>query len=249
MGLLILVRDESILNAELVEQLEKELNETWEELKTLKTQLKNGQVKLEQYQGQKKELEERIDDLSQRIYYINKAVQRMPSNEERIQQEAEALMNEYQVEYVDNQISHLRVFLTVSANKTWVIEINFSNPKAPLFKIPSDLPSLIGNIYETIESLVQWKAKPNQRLVNIIREMEQKLLDLELSKSLPELELERGRLMAQAKKLEDTDQYENARAFYNYAADISERLGNQAIAMVCRLKAQKMLERIEEERP
>ncbi|MDD1778911.1 MAG: hypothetical protein LUQ65_12170 [Candidatus Helarchaeota archaeon] len=241
------MRDESILNAELVDQLEKELNETWEELKTLKMQLKNGQVKLEQYQGQKEELEKRIDDLSKRIYYINKAVQRMPSNEERIQQEAELLMNEYQVDYIDNQISHLLVFLTVSANKTWVIEINFSNYKVPLFKIPSDLPSLIGNIYETVESLVDWKGKPNQHLVTIIREIEQKLLDLELSKSLPELELERGRLMDQAKKLENTGQYENARAFYNYAADISERLGNQAIAMVCRLKAQKMLEKIEDE--
>lgn len=243
------MRDESIANADLVEQLEKELNETWEQLKTLKMQLKIGQVKLEQYQGQKAEFEERIDDLSKRLYYINKAVQKMPSNEERIQQEAEALMNEYQVEYIENQLSHLRVFLTVSANKTWVLEVNFSNPKTPLFKIPSELPSMIGNIYETVQTLINWKAKPNQRLVNIIREIEQKLLDLELSKSLPELELERGRLMAQAKRLEDSNQYESARAFYNYAADISERLGNQAIAMVCRLKAQKMYEKNEEEPP
>jgi len=241
------VRDDSSLSGELLEQLEKELNEAWDQLKSIKTQLKNGQIGLEQYQGLKSESEARIDDLSQRIHYINKAIQKIPTNEERIQQEAEALMNEYQVEYVDNEVSHLRVFLTVSANKTWVIEINFSDPKMPLFKIPFDLPSLIGNIYETVESLMKWKAKPNQRLVNIIREIEQKLLDLELSKSLPELELERGRLMAQAKKLEDTNQYESARIFFNSAADISERLGNQAIAMVCRLKAQKMLEKIEEE--
>jgi septal ring factor EnvC (AmiA/AmiB activator) len=73
-----LVRDESISNADLVEQLEKELNELWEQLKTLKTQLKEGVVKLEQYQGQKAAFETRIDDLSKRIYYINKAVQKCP---------------------------------------------------------------------------------------------------------------------------------------------------------------------------
>ena len=243
------MRDDSSLNGELLTQLEKELNETWEQLKTLKNQVKDGQIKLEEYQGQKSELEKRIDDLSQRIFYINKARQRMPTSEERIQQEAEALMNEYQVEYVDNEISHLRIFLTASAQQTWIIEINFSDPKVPLFKIPSDLPLLIGNIYETIDSLKKWKANPNQRLVNIIREIEQKLLDMELSKSLPELELERGRIMAQAKRFEDDQQYETARTLYDYAADISERLGNQSIAMVCRLKAQKMLEEIKEERP
>jgi cell division septum initiation protein DivIVA len=241
------VRDDSDVNGELLTQLEKELNEAWDQLKTLKNQLKDGEISLEQYQEQKPDLEGRIDDLSQRIFYINKARQQVPTNEERIQQEAEAFMNEYQVEYVDNEVSHLRIFLTVSAKQTWVIEINFSDPKVPLFKIPSDMPSLIGNIYETIDALKKWKGSPNQRLVNIIREIEQKLLDLEYSKSLPELELERGRLMAQAKKLENDQQYESARIFYTYAADISEKLGNQAIAMTCRLKAQKMSEKIEEE--
>ena len=241
------MRDDSDVNGELLTQLEKELNEAWDQLKTLKNQLKDGEISLEQYQEQKPDLEGRIDDLSQRIFYINKARQQVPTNEERIQQEAEAFMNEYQVEYVDNEVSHLRIFLTVSAKQTWVIEINFSDPKVPLFKIPSDMPSLIGNIYETIDALKKWKGSPNQRLVNIIREIEQKLLDLEYSKSLPELELERGRLMAQAKKLENDQQYESARIFYTYAADISEKLGNQAIAMTCRLKAQKMSEKIEEE--
>lgn len=242
------MRDDSNSFGEILTELEKELNETWDQLKILKIRLKNGQIKLEDYQGQKSELEKRIDDLSQRIFYISKAKQQMPTNEERIQQESEALMNEYQVEYIDNEISHLRIFITPSAQQTWIIEINFNDPKVPLFKIPSDLPLLLGNIYETIDSLKNWKANPNQRIVNIIREIEQKLLDLELSKSLPELELERGRIMAQAKKLEDEQQYETAKVLYDYAADISERLGNQSIAMVCRLKAQKMVENIKEEK-
>lgn len=241
------MRENSNSDGEILTQLEKELTEVWDQLKILKNQLKIGQIKLEEYQEQKSELEQRIDDFSQRIFYINKAKQQVPTIDERIQQEAEALMNEYQVEYIDNEISHLRIFLTISAQQTWVVEINFSDPRVPLFKIPSDMPALIGNLYETIDSLKKWKGDPSQRLVNIIREIEQKLLDLELSKSLPELELERGRIMAQAKRLEDEEQYESAGVFYTYAADISERLGNQSIAMVCRLKAQKMLD-IEKEK-
>jgi len=243
------VTKDVVPEGELLSHLEADLNEAWEQLKQLKQARNRGQVGLEQYKNSKLELERRIDDLSKRIYYINKARKQIPDKEERILQEAQLLMNEYQVDLIDDQISHMRIYLTISVHETYVIEVNFSNPKVPLFKIPADLPKLIGNPYETIESLKTWQGRPDQHLINILREIEQKLLNLELAKSLPELELERGRVMAQAKKLEDEKAYNQAMVFYNYAADISERLGNHAIAMVCRMKAKKMEEAIKQANP
>ncbi len=232
------------LTSELLSQLESELTEAWEQLKQIKEGVKGGTVGLEEFISVKMELETRIDDLTRRIYYINKAKSKVPEKEERITHEAELIMNEYPTELIDNSIYQMQVFLTVSVHRTWVVEINFSNPKVPLFKIPSELPKMIGNIYETVDSLRTWTGHPNEHLVDIIREIEQKLLDLELVKSLPELELERGRVMDQAKKLVSKGELDKAVVFYNHAADISERIGDQAIAVVCRLKAQKLIEEL-----
>ncbi|MHA1276443.1 MAG: hypothetical protein ACTSQI_03930 [Candidatus Helarchaeota archaeon] len=230
---------------ELLTQLEAELNDAWELLKQKKAALKQGTIGVEEFKRFKQEIEGRIDDLSKRIYYINKAKSKIPDRDEWILQEAQLLMNEYQVEVKEDNISYIRIYLSISVHETWIIELNFTNPKVPLFKIPAELPILIGNPYETIESLKNWHAGPNQHLITIIREIEEKLLNLELKKSLPELELERGRVMDQAKRLEAQKAYEQAMTFYNYAADISDRIGNQAIAMVCRMKSKKLQEQLQ----
>jgi hypothetical protein len=230
---------------EFLSHLEADLDEYFERLKQIREAFNKSQIGLETYKQQKAELEASIEEISKRIYYIQKAKQKIPTKEERIAHELELLRNEYQVELVNGNRTQLRVYLTVSVQQTWVIEINFCDPKIPLLKIPSDLPLLIGNPYDTIESLRFWTGKPIEHLVNIIREIEEKLLNLELTKSLPELELERGRVMEQARKLEEKMKFKEAMTFYNYAADISERIGNQSIAIMCRLKAKKILEEIE----
>ncbi|MHA1267128.1 MAG: hypothetical protein ACTSRS_17950 [Candidatus Helarchaeota archaeon] len=225
-------------------QLDSELNDSWERLKEIRAALQRGEIGLENYNKAKLEIEAHIEDITNRIQYIQKAKQKIPSLEERVIHEAELLMNEYQVELIDEKIYHLRIYLTVSVHQTWIIEINFANPKVPLLKIPSDLPLLIGDPYLSLNSLRNWKGSLNEYIIDIIREIENTLLDLELKKSMPELELERGRVMDKAKKLEQSKEYSRALVFYNYAADISERIGDQAIAMVCRLKAKKMLDLI-----
>lgn len=229
---------------EFLSQLEADLDECFERLKQIREAFNQGKIGLETYTQQKTELEAGIDEISKRIYYIQKAKQKIPTKEEKIAQELGLLRNAYQVELISGNPTHLRVYLTVSVQQTWVIEINFSDPKVPLLKIPSDLPLIIGNPYDTIDSLKTWTGKPTEHLVHIIQEIEEKLLNLELSKSLPELELERGRVMEQARKLEEKKRFKEAITFYNYAADISERIGNQSIAIMCRLKAKKLLEEL-----
>lgn len=235
---------------DLLVQLDSELNESWDQLKILRETLNRGEIGLEKYNTLKMEIQSRIDELSKRIQYIKKAKEYIPSQEipqeEWIIKEAELLMNEYQVELIRNQIFHLRIYITVSAHQTWIIEINFRDPKVPLLKIPSELPLLIGDLYESLETLKNWIGPPRQHIIDIIREIENSLLDLELRKSMPELELERGRVMAKAKELERTNENSRAMVFYNYAADISERIGDQAIAIVCRLKAKKILENMQQ---
>ncbi|NVM53539.1 MAG: hypothetical protein HWN66_07520 [Candidatus Helarchaeota archaeon] len=243
------MKNNSEVSEDILAQLDGELNESREELKNLRETFNQGVLGLEKFNETKLEIETRIDDLSNRIHYIKKAKEKIPTTEERLLQEAELLMNEYQIDYIDNNIYHMRIYLTVSVNQTWIIEVNFSDPKVPLFKIPTDLPLVIGNPYETIKSLKRWRGSHNEHLISIIREIEHELLNHELAKSLPELELERGRVMAQARKLEEENEYSRAMVFYNYAADISERIGNQAIAIMCQLKAKKMLELLQENKP
>lgn len=237
--------DNSDLGEELLFKLKEDLNESWEQLKHLRDTIKRGSLGLEEYKTSKLELESRINDLSNRIYYINKAMRQIPDRDERILQEAQMLKNEYQIELINEKMSHLKIYLTISVYETWIIEINFIEPKVPIFKIPPDLHKLIGDPYETILSLKTWQGRPDQHLIIIIREIEQKLLNRELTKSIPELEIERGRVMVQAKSLEEKKAFEEAMNFYNYAADISGRIGNHAIAMVCRMKAKRMAEAIE----
>ena len=233
---------------DILSQLDCELNDSWNELNRIREAYNQGQLGLEQYNQEKKEIEARIDEISQRIQYICKARDQLPSKEERIVQEAELLMKEFQVELINECIFHMRIYLTVSVRHTWVIEINFSEPKVPLFKIPTELPLVIGDPYKELKTLKNWRGASNQHLVSIIRELEQKILNQELAKSLPELELERGRVMSQAKELEEDGEYSRAMVFYNYAADISERIGNEAIAIMCRLKAKKMLKMVREKK-
>ena len=244
MVLTLIVKSQTNSLEDILAQLDSELNELWGQLKELRDVLKRGEIGLKQYNAAKAEIEVRINELSERITYLHKAQQKLPTTEERILQEAQLLMNEYQVDLINDNIFHIRIYLTVSVHQTWIIEINFKDPKVPLLKIPSELPLLIGNPYESVKSLKNWRGTLNEHLISIVREIENKLLNLELVKSLPELELERGRVMAQAKDLEKKGEFSRAMVFYNYAADISERLENQSIAIMCRLKAKKMLERI-----
>ncbi|NVM31025.1 MAG: hypothetical protein HWN65_19445 [Candidatus Helarchaeota archaeon] len=233
---------------DILSKLDRELNDSWNELKRIREAYQQGELGLERYTREKKEIETRINELSQRIQYICKARDQLPTTEERIIKEAELLMNEFQVELINESIYHIRIYLTVSVRHTWVIEVNFSDPKVPLFKIPTELPLVIGDPYKELKTLKNWRGASNQHLVSIIRELEQKILNQELAKSLPELELERGRVMSQAKELEEDGEYSRAMVFYNYAADISERIGNEAIAIMCRLKAKKMLSMVREKK-
>ncbi len=81
-------------------KLKKALFDSFELLKELRDKVKVGQIAGEDFQAQKVKIEKRIDSLSNRILYIKKAKERAPIIEERIQKEAELLMNEFQVERI-----------------------------------------------------------------------------------------------------------------------------------------------------
>ncbi|NVM53451.1 MAG: hypothetical protein HWN66_07070 [Candidatus Helarchaeota archaeon] len=81
-------------------KLKKALFDAFEELKELRDKAKLGQINVKEFPAQKLKIEKRIDSISNRILYVKRAKERVPIIEDTVQEEAELLMNEYQVEKI-----------------------------------------------------------------------------------------------------------------------------------------------------
>ena len=85
-----------------------------------------------------------------------------------------------QQEYAYDQNSHqkgdLNIYLTITLAKTFIIHINFTNyPVRPSVNVPEEAHNLIGDVYQKLEVLKNWKVKQPSHIVDILHELENKL--------------------------------------------------------------------------
>ena len=96
--------------------------------------------------------------------------------ESQIAEETNDLMFYYQTDF-DNLITKAIVYLSITANYHFTIEIDFTNyPKRPKLKIPSKIIELFiendGNVFENVPTLFDWDDNDPGRIYQIIAEIE-----------------------------------------------------------------------------
>lgn len=92
--------------------------------------------------------------------------------------EAQTLMNEYQTEIVDGSISRLRVYLSITMEKHYVLGIDYTNYPidAPLITLQEAVKQVVGDPKD-LDTVKNWNAENPPHIADIIREIEGKLYE------------------------------------------------------------------------
>ncbi|NHI91441.1 MAG: hypothetical protein EAX96_02990 [Candidatus Lokiarchaeota archaeon] len=85
------------------------------------------------------------------------------------------LMNEFQVDIVDEVISRVRIYISVSVELNFIIGIDYTlYPKKPLLTVQEELKQILDP--ETLDSVKNWKEDGSSHVVDIVRELESNLV-------------------------------------------------------------------------
>ncbi|MHA1270253.1 MAG: hypothetical protein ACTSPY_10740 [Candidatus Helarchaeota archaeon] len=235
---------------DLEKQILKDINDLRNDLKDLESKYELGLILEEEYKVQKKEIEEKIDELKERIKYLKKAKEKTNKKvkkingsldsiaEFNIQKEMELLLQNYQIE-VEKSI--VTIFITISVNRTEKIYLSIKDPKHIILKLSKNLLYL-GDPFDYLQTLKLWRQKKPVHLVEIVHEFEDFLLDLlgMDSKSSFDLDQERSLILERARKFLKEKQLGKASYLYDYAAELSSRLGEEKVAVAYRKKVHKL---------
>ncbi|MFX1298942.1 MAG: hypothetical protein ACFFD2_29300, partial [Promethearchaeota archaeon] len=93
--------------------------------------------------------------------------------------EAQDLMNEFQTEMVDGSISRIRLYLSITLEKHYVMGIDFSNYPLdiPLITLQEEVKKVIGPP-STLNTIKNWDPKKPPHIIDIVREIEGKLYEV-----------------------------------------------------------------------
>ena len=115
----------------------------------------------------------------------------------QINTELGLIQQEYAFDHQGEELADITVYLTITLSKTFLININFSTyPNKPLLKLPNEIKTLFGDLYQSLATLKNWNKKNPPHVVDIIHELEKKLF------SIKKIETELNKI---------TQEYENKR--------------------------------------
>ncbi|MFX1298965.1 MAG: hypothetical protein ACFFD2_29420 [Promethearchaeota archaeon] len=92
--------------------------------------------------------------------------------------EAQQLMNEFQIEMVEGSISRMRIYLSITLEKHYVIGIDFSSypNDTPLITLQEEIKEVIG-APSTLDLIKNWDPQKPPHIIELIREIEGKLYE------------------------------------------------------------------------
>ncbi|MFO7796105.1 MAG: hypothetical protein ACQERB_10265 [Promethearchaeati archaeon] len=89
------------------------------------------------------------------------------------------LQQEYAYDQKTGNPANVVVYLTITLTRTFMINIDFSSyPEKPTISFPDEVTALIGNPYNSLESLKNWNSKNPPHIIDIFHELEKKLFTL-----------------------------------------------------------------------
>ena len=86
------------------------------------------------------------------------------------------IQQEYAYDQIGKETADINIYITITLTKTFIIRIDFSDyPKKPRISIPDEVKKIIGDPYQSIETLNNWNIKAPSHIVDILHEIEKKL--------------------------------------------------------------------------
>lgn len=83
---------------------------------------------------------------------------------------------EYPIDQKEKNKADINVYLTITLEKTFIIEINFNNyPEKPIITFPEEIINLLVEPKKELDLLKKWNSKSPPHIVELIREIESKL--------------------------------------------------------------------------
>ncbi|MHA1309927.1 MAG: hypothetical protein ACTSWR_08075 [Candidatus Helarchaeota archaeon] len=231
-------------------ELLKEIKKLEKNLSDLNSKYKSRLIEKASYEKSKRMIEEKIQDLKERLNYLKRARDKLSGKTEKkeqdyetirefdLQKEMELLLKHYQIELEQSIIT---IFITISINRTEKIFLSIKDKYHPILKLNKNLLYL-GDPFEYLETLKMWKQGKLVHIVDIIQEFERYLLDIigMGSQSTFDLYQERKHILERARKFLKEKELGKATYLYDYAAELSSRLGEDKVAAAYRNKVHKL---------
>ncbi|MHA1413975.1 MAG: hypothetical protein ACTSO4_15325 [Promethearchaeota archaeon] len=115
-------------------------------------------------------------------------------NEVLINTELGLLQQEYALDEIGQEKGVVKVYLTITLTKTFLIEIDFTKyPERPLLKFPVELQNFLKMSPDDLDVLKSWNKSDPPHVVDILRELETRLF------SLSKIELETKKIQGEFK--------------------------------------------------
>ena len=82
----------------------------------------------------------------------------------------------YSFDQKGSNSADINVYLTITIAKTFIIGINFFNyPEKPIISLPEQVKSILGDPYNSLDTLKKWNVKKPLHIIDILHEIENKL--------------------------------------------------------------------------
>jgi len=109
-----------------------------------------------------------------------------------IKTELGLIQQEYAYDQEDQNKADINIYLTITVSKTFMIQINFQKyPEKPMISFPEEIINLLGDPNQALETLKKWSNRKPPHIVNILHELENKLLFIK------EIELESKKILGE----------------------------------------------------
>lgn len=96
-----------------------------------------------------------------------------------INTELSLIQQEYAYDQIGTKEAEINVYITITLTNTFIIQIDFTNyPERPIVTFPNEVRRILGDPYKILNILKEWKSKQPSHIVDILHELEKKLLFL-----------------------------------------------------------------------
>jgi hypothetical protein len=209
--------------------LEEKVGNLEGEIKNLEKSLESRDISNDDFEGKKVNLFEEIKKVQYEINQLKEELDVKSQGDKLIFDELNLLSEQFQTE-IDGDSGLATIFLSASVDTHFEIDVDCSKyPEPPFLFIPKEIDDFFqGNIVSELKTLKKWSSKKPPHLVDIFKELEEKLVgffqrDDEIVDNRERI-ARRRKLIQLAQKAEEAGNIEEAIDLYKGVMYISKDL-------------------------